>query len=89
MTIADGRMSGEHMLTIDEVRSCPKEMLTPHDIAPILGVHPYSINVKAKAGVLEFKAYFSGNRCKIPKIPFIKYMEESGNDVRRPESCDP
>lgn len=62
-------------MTLDEVRKSDKEVLTPQDIAPILRVNPYSINVKAKDGTLEFKAYFSGNRVKIPRIPFLKYME--------------
>ena len=62
-------------MTLDEVRRSAKEVLTPQEIAPILGVHPYSINVKARKGTLEFKAYFSGNRCKIPRIQFLRYME--------------
>lgn len=68
------------MMTLEEVKASPKEMLTPQEIAPILGVHPYSINVKARKGTLEFKAYFSGNRCKIPKQGFIKYMEGNENE---------
>lgn len=62
-------------MTLDEVRKSDREVFSPQEIAPILKVHPYSINVKAKAGTLEFTAYFSGNRCKIPKQPFLKYME--------------
>ena len=71
-------------MTLDEVRRSEKEMLSPKDIAPILGVHPYSINVKARKGTLEFKSYFSGNRCKIPRIPFLKFMDDQameGDDV--------
>ena len=63
-------------MTLDEVRASKKEMLSPTDIAPILGVHPYSINVAKKKGTLEFKAMFIGKYLKIPRIPFLKYMEE-------------
>ena len=63
-------------VTLDDVRKSNKDMLTPNDIAPILGVHPYSINKAKKNGTLEFKAMFIGKNLKIPRIPFLKYMEE-------------
>ena len=63
-------------MTLDEVRKSKKEMLSPNDIAPILGVHPYSINKAKKDGTLEFKATFIGRNLKIPRIAFLKYMEE-------------
>ena len=63
-------------VTLDDVRKSSKDMLTPNDIAPILGVHPYSINKAKKNGTLEFKAMFIGKNLKIPRIPFLKYMEE-------------
>lgn len=67
-------------MTLDEVRNSNKETLSPKDIAPILGVHPYSINVKAKAGTLEFKAYFSGNRCKVVRKSFLRFMEVNSDE---------
>ena len=63
-------------VTLDDVRNSKKDMLSPSDIAPILGVHPYSINKAKKDGTLEFKAMFIGKNLKIPRIPFLKYMEE-------------
>ena len=63
-------------MTLDDVRNSKKEMLSPNDVAPILGVHPYSINKAKKEGTLEFKAMFIGKYLKIPRIPFLKYMED-------------
>lgn len=67
-------------MTMDEVRNSTEEVLSPRDIAPILHVHPYTINVKAKEGTLEFKTYFSGNRCKVVRKSFLRYMEENGDE---------
>ena len=63
-------------MTLEEVRKSKKEMLSPADIAPILGVHPYSINRAKKDGTLEIKATFIGKTLKIPRIAFLKYMED-------------
>ena len=63
-------------MTLDEVRASKKEMLSPTDIAPILGVHPYSLNKAKRDGTLEFKAMFIGKSLKIPRLPFLKYMED-------------
>ena len=35
---------------------------------------PYLLNVKAKSGSLPFPAFFVGNRLKIPRIPFLRYL---------------
>ena len=63
-------------MTLEEVRASKKEMLSPTDIAPILGVHPYSLNKAKRDGTLEFKAMFIGKSLKIPRLPFLKYMED-------------
>lgn len=66
-------------MTIEEIRKSDKVVLTPTDIAPVLGVHPYSINKAKKDGTLEFPATFIGKNLKIPRIPFLKYVE--GNET--------
>ena len=35
-------------MTLEEIKASAKEMLSPADIAPILGCNPYSINVMVK-----------------------------------------
>ena len=62
-------------MTIKEIRESDRLLLKPADVAPVLGVHPYTICVKAKDGSLEFPFMRSGNRTKIPRIPFLNWLE--------------
>lgn len=63
-------------MTLAELEKLPKEVLTPADIAPILGCAPYSINVATKDGnnPFPFPIIRMGSRVRIPKMPFIKAM---------------
>lgn len=67
-------------MTIDEIRASTKDMLTPSDVAPILGCNPYSLNVAAKANIkaLGFPASLIGTRLKIPRIGFLRWIEGTG-----------
>ena len=62
--------------TLEEIEALPKEMLTPADIAPILGCAQYSINLATKDGKnpFPFPVIRMGTRVRIPKMPFIKAM---------------
>lgn len=68
-------------MTIDEIRASNKEVLTPADVAPILGCKPYSISVQVRQdkeqGVnsFPFPTIRIGTRTKIPRKAFIKAME--------------
>lgn len=62
-------------MTIDEIRESDRMMLRPADIAGLLGVHPYTISIKAREGTLEFPYFRSGNRTKIPRVPFLNWLE--------------
>lgn len=74
------------MSKLDELEKIDRDFLIPKDIAPILGVDPYSINVQAKQDIvrgvssLGFPVIVIGTRVKIPKIPFIRFMRE-GLDI--------
>ena len=52
------------------------EMLTPADVAPVLGCHPYAINVAAKEDParLGFPVCLIGNRVKIPRRAFLHWV---------------
>lgn len=52
----------------------PRAFLTPEQVAPILGVCPEAFRCMARDGqfVGEFLIHFSGNRIRIPKIPFLR-----------------
>lgn len=62
--------------TLEDIEALPKEILTPADIAPILGCQPYAINVATENGEnpFNFPVYRMGRRVKIPKQPFLKAM---------------
>ena len=63
-------------MTIDEILRSTKEVLTPADIAPVIGADPYGINRMARenpAG-LGFPVICIGNRVKIPRRAFLRYM---------------
>lgn len=63
-------------MTLEQLEALDKEMLTPAEIAPILGVQPYSINLQAKQApqMLGFPVICMGTRVKIPKRPFIRFV---------------
>lgn len=58
------------------VQTTDKVMLTPSDIAPILGCEPYAINLQAHedASKLGFPVIITGRRIRIPKQPFLQYI---------------
>lgn len=64
-------------MTMEEIRTCPREFLTPGDIAPLLGVNPYAINVAAKTDPdrLGFPVCMIGRRVKIPRRRFLNFMD--------------
>lgn len=66
-------------MTYSEIQKSSKDMLTPTDIAEVLGVMPYSINVQAKADItkLGFPAAMIGTRVMIPRIGFLRWLEGS------------
>lgn len=61
-------------MTLEEVRTCEKDYLTPMQVASVLDMNPQSIRELAKKGNLPFPAIPSGNRWKIPKRSFLKFM---------------
>ena len=61
-------------MTIAEIRASDKPMLTPAEIAPVLGVNPHSIRV-ADPAALGFPVTRIGNRTLIPRKPFLAFVE--------------
>ena len=58
------------------IAASSKEMLSPADVAPVLGCHPYAINVAAKEDParLGFPVCLIGNRVKIPRRAFLRWV---------------
>ena len=61
---------------IQAIVDSDKVFLTPADVAPILGMDPHSIRLIARQRpeLLKFEFIISGNRTKIPRIPFLRYI---------------
>jgi len=75
-------------MTLEELKALDKEMLIPADIAPILGVAQYSINIQVKEDKETGKNSFCfptiliGTRVLIPRRPFIKALEGESEKQR-------
>lgn len=63
-------------MTISEIKESAKPYLLAKDVAEVLGSDQQTIRVSAKLGVLGFPVFYTGNRLKIPRIPFLRYMGE-------------
>ena len=64
-------------MTIDEITRSTKEVLTPTDIAEVIGADPYGINRAARENPegLGFPVIIIGNRVKIPRRAFLWWMQ--------------
>lgn len=64
-------------MTLREIREETKEMLTPQDIADVLGSDPATIRETAKQrpDLIGFRFCFIGTRMKIPRAAFIRWMD--------------
>lgn len=63
--------------TLDAIKACDREFLTPGDIAPFLQCDQYSINLQAQADPkkLGFPVCVMGTRVRIPRTGFIRWYE--------------
>ena len=70
-------------MTIEEIKQSNKTLLTPADIAPILGCNPHQIRVTAhdRPELLGFPVCVVGNRTKIPRAHFLEFIEGGTNNV--------
>ena len=64
-------------MTLDELKASDKVMLTPADVAPILGCDPQDIRVQARQHpeLLGFNVAVVGTRVKVPRVAFIRWVE--------------
>lgn len=59
---------------VARIMSSTKVCITPTEAATVLQCAPYALNIKARENALPFPAFFVGNRLRIPRIPFLKYL---------------
>ena len=65
-------------MTLEQIAALPGEVLTCTQIAPILRANPATLHQQAieMPWLLGFPVIVAGNRVKIPKRPFLKFMNE-------------
>ena len=63
-------------MTLADIQQSKDLMLTPAEVAEVLGVDPQSIRVQAKQNpaLLGFNVVVIGSRTLIPRIPFLKFI---------------
>ena len=69
-------------MTLIEIKGLGKPFLTPKEVAGVLGSDPQTIRVTARTAPerVGFPFTFTGNRMKIPRIPFLNFMEGRENE---------
>ena len=74
-------------MTLDEITRSTKEMLSPADIAKVLGADPYGINRMARDNprALGFAVMVIGNRVKIPRRAFLHWLCYGNAPITREE----
>ena len=67
-------------MTIEDIKQMSKDILTPNEVAKILGCDPNLIRYQAKQDIrqLGFPASKLGTRIKIPRQAFIAWFEGKG-----------
>lgn len=64
-------------MTLEDIKAMGKEWLTPAEVAPLLGCDPQKIRVQAAIApqMLGFATCRVGNRTRIPRLQFLRWME--------------
>lgn len=67
-------------MTLQQIIDSTKEMLTPKDVAEVLGCDPYTINVQVKQDIADGVNSFGfpiskiGTRVRIPRRAFLRFV---------------
>ena len=64
-------------MTLKEIERMDALTLTPAQVASVLSCDPQVIRISAKTrpGLLGFPVICVGNRVKIPRIPFLRFVK--------------
>lgn len=70
-------------MSLDDIRAMTKEVITPGVAAKVLGCDPMWIRLVARKDParLGFPTICMGNRVKIPRLAFIRFMEGAALEV--------
>ena len=63
-------------MTVEGIKNLDREMLTPADVADILGSDPQTIRMTARKYPerIGYPFTFTGSRMKIPRVAFLKWF---------------
>ena len=66
-------------MTLDEIKQMTRETITPAIAAKVIGCDPHELRLRARyrPDLLGFPVILYGNRTKIPRRAFIRFMEGS------------
>lgn len=64
--------------TLDEIAALDVPTIRPADVAAVLHVDQFLINLLFKRGTPPFPGYMSGNRVKILRVPFLQQIGYQG-----------
>lgn len=64
-------------MTINDIKQSDKDILTCADVSEVLKCDPYTLHVQAqqRPEMLGFPVICVGNRVKIPRKAFLRFME--------------
>lgn len=67
-------------MTLNDIKNMPGEVITPAVAGKVLGCDPAYIRTAARTRpeLLGFPVVLIGNRVKIPRAAFVRYMERGG-----------
>jgi hypothetical protein len=63
-------------LTLAEIEAMTTDVLTPAQVAGVLHLDQDTIRLQARScpALLGFPVIVAGNRTKIPRVPFLRFM---------------
>ena len=65
-------------MTLDEIKASDKSVLTPAEVAEVLGCDAQDVRIQARTAPerLGFPVIIIKSRTKIPRVPFLRYIGE-------------
>lgn len=69
-------------MTLQEIKALDRDVITPVQAAGVLGCDPHFIRLAARECPerLGFPVCVIGSRTKIPRVPFIRFVEGANDN---------
>ena len=75
------KMAAVKYQSLEEIAALKdKTFLSPMEVSGVMGCDPYNLNLiaKQKPHLMPFPWFFVGNRLKIPRVPWLRFMGWEG-----------